>query len=261
MDIAALNSATKYPSIMTYHELDGRGRLQENLLDFAKVDDEEDVIWTEKVDGTNGRIVVLPDGDYFIGKREELIYAKGDRIHNKDLGIMQTLKPIADRIVATGHHPALGSIVTYFLEVYGGTASSGSRQYTEDRALFGARLFDMAVVDLSILERPLDQISSWREHEGPMWFDEEELQDLAPRFSLPLAPRLGTVKASALPKTPEGTHEWLTSALPSTHVALSDGAKGQAEGIVLRTKDRSVIAKARFQDYEKALGIQSKGKR
>lgn len=258
MDIARLNSATKYPSIMTYHELDG-GRLRENRLDFAQVDDEEDVVWTEKVDGTNGRIVMLPDGDYFIGKREELIYAKGDRIiRDRDLGIVQTLKPLAEKLTAM---PIAGYIHTYFLEVYGGAVGPASRQYTEDRNLFGARLFDVAVANPDILDRPIDQISSWREHGGQVWQVEEKLQFLAKWSSTPLTPRLGTVKGEGLPKTLEGTHEWLTSALPSTQVALSEGARGQGEGIVLRTKDRSLIAKARFLDYEKALGIQSKGKR
>ena len=33
---------------------------------------------------------------------------------------------------------------------------------------------------------------------------------------------------------------------------------GAAEGIVLRTPDRSVIAKARFQDYERTLKRRAK---
>jgi hypothetical protein len=41
--------------------------------------------------------------------------------------------------------------------------------------------------------------------------------------------------------------------LPGTRVALDGGAGGRAEGVVLRTADRSVIAKARFQDYRRTL--------
>ncbi|MCU1617221.1 MAG: hypothetical protein JWO98_4761, partial [Frankiales bacterium] len=56
VDLAALNSATKYPSIPTYHELDPKnGGLLEIPTAF-----EGDVVLTEKVDGTNGRIVLLP---------------------------------------------------------------------------------------------------------------------------------------------------------------------------------------------------------
>ncbi|WP_284706371.1 hypothetical protein [Micromonospora phytophila] len=32
-----------------------------------------------------------------------------------------------------------------------------------------------------------------------------------------------------------------------------DGAPGRSEGLVLRAADRSVIAKARFQDYERTI--------
>lgn len=41
--------------------------------------------------------------------------------------------------------------------------------------------------------------------------------------------------------------------LPTTRVALDDEAGGLPEGIVVRTATRSVIAKARFQDYERTL--------
>jgi hypothetical protein len=48
-------------------------------------------------------------------------------------------------------------------------------------------------------------------------------------------------------------HKFLTATLPGTLAALDEDAGGRAEGIVLRSEDRSVIAKARFQDYERAL--------
>ena len=67
----ALNSATKYPPIEMYHVLDERGTLTEDLtFGFAG-----DVVFTEKVDGTNARIILLPGGDYIIGSREHLLYA------------------------------------------------------------------------------------------------------------------------------------------------------------------------------------------
>lgn len=48
--------------------------------------------------------------------------------------------------------------------------------------------------------------------------------------------------------------------LPATQVALSDNALGRAEGVVLRTKDRSRIAKARFEDYARTLAPQQQRK-
>ena len=58
MDLAKLNSATKYPSILTYHELGDRGRLKETVqVPFVEG---QEIFVTEKIDGANGRIVVLP---------------------------------------------------------------------------------------------------------------------------------------------------------------------------------------------------------
>jgi len=54
------------------------------------------VLVTEKVDGCNGRIIILPDG-YLIGSREELLHASGDLIFNSDCGIVETLRPVADK--------------------------------------------------------------------------------------------------------------------------------------------------------------------
>ena len=62
IDLALLNSMTKYPSIPTYHTLDPKnGALSEPASAF-----EGDVIGTEKVDGTNSRIILTPDGRYLI---------------------------------------------------------------------------------------------------------------------------------------------------------------------------------------------------
>lgn len=41
--------------------------------------------------------------------------------------------------------------------------------------------------------------------------------------------------------------------LPRTRSALDEAGGGKPEGIVLRTANRSVIAKARFEDYDRTL--------
>lgn len=90
--VAKLNSATKYPSIETYHRLE-KGILQEEATLF-----EDLTIGTEKVNGTNGRIVFMPDGkDYCIGSREHLLYAKGDRVIRTTEGIVAALKRAGDK--------------------------------------------------------------------------------------------------------------------------------------------------------------------
>ncbi|WP_197999772.1 RNA ligase family protein [Gimesia chilikensis] len=125
LDLTKLNSATKYPSIPTYHALGERGALLAETVDFNG----EPLIATEKVDGTNSRIILMPNGCYLIGSREELLHARGDLIHNPALGIVETLKPTADRIVETVSTPA-DVITVVYLETYGGKTTAAAKQYT-----------------------------------------------------------------------------------------------------------------------------------
>lgn len=244
---AALNSATKYPSIPTYHRLDpeSKGRLTEEPTGFT-----DRVILTEKVDGTNARIVIGRGGDWVIGEREEFLTARGDRIANPAQQIVSSLSSL-DK---DGLSP-LGDITVYYLEAYGGSIGRSAKQYTSTRAL-GYRLFDVAVISREILDWPVERVSSWRKRGGQTFLPESELQSVAYQCQIPLTPRLGTVDARALPATLTGMSKWLIEALPSTHVGLDGGGKGQAEGLVLRSPDRSVIAKARIADYRRTLESQ-----
>lgn len=247
MDLEKLNTATKYPSILTYHGLGDRGGLLETRTGFAHVS-EGPVYMTEKVDGTNGRIVFLRGGDYVIGSREELLYAKGDRVQNPALGIVETLKPLADRLC----NEFFVGIHTLYLEVYGGKIGGQAKQYTSDGEV-DYRLFDVSYAPLKVLDWDRARISHWRENDGQEWFDEQWLRKTNEEYGIRLVPRLGTVDAANLPTSVAKMSEWLKTSLPTTYVALDEGAGGKAEGIVLRTEDRSVIAKARFQDYERTL--------
>jgi hypothetical protein len=251
-----LNSATKYPSIETYHVLGDRGSLTEDLGPFAEIDPDEDVVLTEKVDGANFRIVLLPDGDYFIGIREELIYAKGDRIVPTALnGAAHVAIPYAERVVKWqavygAQYPKHAQV--FFFEVYGSKIGGAAKNYTKGTEM-GARLFDVAFVPLDVLDKPREEIASWRDHGGQTFATEATMLRAAEALKMGLTPRLGTVKGSGLPQSVERMQEWLEQALPTTQVALDDTGLGRAEGIVLRTKNRSRIAKARLEDYEKTL--------
>lgn len=244
VDLRLLNSLTKYPSIATYHALDpSSGCLTSPATVFAG-----EVVATEKVDGTNSRLVLLPDGSYLIGSREELLYAKGDLIGNPALGIVEQLRPVAERL------PRGDGIRVYYLELYGGKVGGAAKQYTRDPARFGWRLFDVA--ELVGWQEPLTwspaKISAWREAGGQPWLPEDALVTLAGQAGLELTPRLWHRPGADLPAGIEDMHQLLTATLPATLVGL-DGAEGRAEGLVLRAPDRSVIAKARFQDYERTL--------
>ena len=76
-DFDKLNSLTKYPSILTYHELGTKGGLKEGLVEGKSFAGQE-VYITEKVDGTNGRVVFATNDkgevvDYLLGSRENLL--------------------------------------------------------------------------------------------------------------------------------------------------------------------------------------------
>ncbi|GAB3954235.1 hypothetical protein GCM10029976_096090 [Kribbella albertanoniae] len=245
-DLDNLNSVTKYPSIPTYHTLDPRnGGLLDEHVSFSGP-----VIGTEKVDGTNARIITLPDGSYLLGSREELLYAKGDLIGNPALGIVAELRAVADALPV----PAADRIEVRFLEVYGGKVTGASKNYTGDRRV-GHRLFDAVYLTgyEDLLAQPRAALSDWREAGNQPFLTEEDLQKLAVADGLALTPRLFTLDATALPHELAATQAFLTEHLPHTLSGLDDTAAGIPEGIVLRTPDRSTIAKARFQDYARTL--------
>jgi len=243
VDLRRLNSLTKYPSIPTYHAQDPKnGGLVDEVVRF-----DGDVVATEKIDGTNARVICLPDGGYVLGSREELLYARGDLIGNPALGIVDAVRPLAEQIASPG-----SAITVFYAEVYGGKVTGAGRQYTGNRAV-GHRLFDVAVIDDWSDRLALDplEISTWRETGGQRFLAETALAAAAALAGVALTPRVATLAADEIPVGITEMHEFLTAALPTTLSALDDDAGRRPEGLVLRTSDRRVIAKARFQDYER----------
>jgi hypothetical protein len=247
VDLRALNSLTKYPSIPTYHLLDPRnGGLQEQAVVFSGP-----VLGTEKVDGTNARMILTPGGDWLLGSREELLHARGDLIGNPSQGIVAALKPVVEALP-----PVTGEeIRVFYVELYGGKVGAAAKQYTTDPARYGWRCFDVLVLrdPAEQLAWPAERIAGWRDGGGQTFLAEDDLAAAARDAGLELTPRLFTVDAAELPTDLEKTSAWLAEQLPKTRVPLDADAPGGAEGIVLRSTDRGVIAKARFQDYARTL--------
>lgn len=250
MDLDKLNSATKYPSIQTYHQMGQRGRINSKVqVGFPPG---EKLYLSEKVDGTNGRILLLHDGprDYIVGSREEFLFAKGDLIWNTTYEIKTVLAPIADRMEESTKP---GHVLVYFFEVYG-AGLPAAKQYTAGKAM-GARVFDVCSVPLEILEMPIEKIASWRDHGGQSFCREEEIDIAAGSIMVDRTPYLGAV--DEIPTGLEDTYEWMKQFRTSRcHLG---GGTGRSEGIVARTADRKAVAKLRFEDYEKTLGIQRGG--
>ena len=165
VDLRKLNSLTKYPSIPTYHTMGPKnGVLLDEFIRF-----EEPVLATEKVDGTNARMVFVPGGIFLLGSREEFLYGRGDLIGNPSMGIVEALRPLAERLCDTVRPDA---VVVYFGELYGGKITAGSKQYTTTQRV-GFRLFDAIVMtDFEAqMEQAPEAISTWREGGGQAFVD------------------------------------------------------------------------------------------
>lgn len=257
--LAKVNSMTKYPSILTYHQLGERGRLDDHVQ--VPFDASDELIVTEKVDGTNTRFIFLPENDYLIGSREDLIHARGDRIWIPTGGIVDTIR---DTSLYTAVEDTEDIIVLYG-EVYGGKASSGSKNYT-GKGNAGFRLFDVVRIEAGELFQEMltwdrAKIASWREAGGQQFLKETSIVSYANRFDLDTTPRLAEIKGSELPIKHEDVLEWLKKVTPKTQCRLDDGAKAKSEGVVVRTKDRRRIAKIRYEDYERTLRPQNTHKK
>ncbi|WP_437477398.1 RNA ligase family protein [Sorangium sp. So ce1014] len=249
IDLKKLNSITKYPSIPTYHAMGDGGRLTEE----RQVGFEGEVYLSEKVDGTNSRLIVSSDGDYIIGSREELLHARGDRIWNPSMGIVDAVRPVAERFFQSGRWTS--AVMVLFMETYGRNVGGNAKQYTGMKTV-SVRLFDVIVFDGELEEmarRSPEEIAAWRENGGQPFVGSELTAAHAEGLGIEPTPRLGTVTAQEIPMSIQDTAAWLASKLDRTRCALDDGAGGAPEGIIARSADRSRIAKLRFEDYRRTL--------
>lgn len=257
-DLAKLNSLTQYPSIPTYHALDpATGGLTPHAEPFFG-----EVVLTEKVDGTNGRIVLLPSGEWLIGSREEFLTARGDIVYNTKFGLVDVVRPIAEKLLA---QVPLGSdtMVTFYVEVFGGNIGQYAKNYTTSKETFGVRLFDVAYTtylnDKMSWDR--EKISSWRQHGGQEFATEWSLETISKMYGVPRVPVLATLRSGELPYGIEDMHAFVQKMLPTSLVALDETARKRPEGLVLRTFDRSTIAKARLQNYERTMKLREETER
>ncbi|WP_028552714.1 RNA ligase family protein [Paenibacillus sp. UNC451MF] len=255
MDLKKINSLTKYPSILTYHELGEKGRLTNELSESKGFSDSEVFVY-EKVDGENSRIIFFKNNhneiDYLIGSREELLYAKGDRIGNPYGNIAEFLKPLAERIIADIISKEDWALTVIYQESYGGKTKA-AKNYTDSKTQ-GYRVFDVFSLDqdelVRLLELPQEKIAEWRDHGNQPFYDETEKKKFIDKMELEFAPLLETIKASDFPTSLENTFSFLKQ-FESTKVGID--ASGKSEGIIVRTSDRKQIRKIRFEDYERTL--------
>jgi len=250
MNLRKLNSATKYPSIQTYHALGRKGRLTEEVqVGFAS----ETVHVSEKVDGTNTRIIVAPDGRFIVGSRNDLLWHSTDLLFNPAQSIVEVLRPRVDGWLARGTMvPREGALRVFYGESYGGRITGASKNYSRAGAT-DFRLFD--VMELpedalrTVLSWNVEEIAAWREGGGQPFWDSRSLESLG----LPLTPQLAI--DGGVPMGHQAVLDWMTALLPQSLCTLDDTGLGGPEGLIVRNRDRSRIAKIRFQDYRRTLNI------
>lgn len=241
----SLNSATKYPSIPTLHKLGDKGILTDELnIDLSG----ETFYVTEKIDGTNCRIIVFSDGSYMIGSREELLYASGDYLRNPALGIVDAVKHFADGL--SKYSPPGGRILVYYGEVFGGKVTSGSKNYTTNGET-DFSLFDVAELENTVMNNPPEMISRWRDQGGQKFWDAEGLKRVKGVRAVPYIDHSNLSYLSS--QTHADTLNWMRGLLPETRAIIGPGALKRPEGVVIRTPDRRKIAKVRFEDYERTV--------
>lgn len=249
LNVQALNSASKYPSILSYHKHGNKGLLTEELNCVPPYGELLGI--TEKIDGSNSRIIIFLDNNkwrFVIGSRETLLYSNGDFLIKEEYSIVETLLPLAEmlqkQIVYELREDALN---TFYFEVFGDSKQPESKNYSDFHSP-SFRLFDISVVSLDTLDKPIKEIAAWRERGGQNFHDEAGLQDVKNKLDLNLVPRHW---GNQLPATIEDTYKWLQKNIPETGCLLDSSGKGQAEGLVVRNSDRSFITKIRFEDYER----------
>jgi hypothetical protein len=242
--LPALTSATAYPSIETYHALGDKGRLTEE----RNVVFEDDVVVTEMIDGANARIIFEPlDADigeirgWLIGSREKLLTAADDLVYNPSEGIVECVRDVANSVRALAESEL---ITVIFGEVYGGKQNA-SKHYTSSGA-WGYRVFDIAVIPADKLFESRERLASWRDHGGQEFLTTKMLKRTAAMWDLHLVPE---VVAPAPPADVRGTSDWLAEYAPKSLATLDEAATARPEGLVVRSPDRSKIAKIRFEDY------------
>lgn len=240
-----LNTLTKYPSILTLHAIGERGRLLNGLTTPISSDDEMSA--TEKIDGTNVRILCYGD-EHVFGSREFLLSHNDDLFFDPAQGIVESMREFGFAF------PKTEKLLVIYGELYGGRVSSNSKWYGTDKV--GFRLFDVVEFkNLDVLNLLLPHISSWREKEtetgivyGQNFLKADEIKQRFSQFEMvPSVPfELGDM-------THETIMENLKKFIPSTNVAHSENALKRAEGVVIRNADRTKIVKLRFEDYERTL--------
>jgi hypothetical protein len=224
VDLHKLNSMTKYPSIPTYHTLGEKGVLREDVqVPFAGR-----VVGTEKVDGTNCRLIFGPDGSAVVGSREDLLWERRDLIGNPAMGIVEAVRDAVQQLYEKLCRP--NRVAVYYVEVFGRNIGAGARNYTRSVRV-GLRLFGVVLIEdyEEVLAWPAERIAQWRDQGGQPYLETGRLAEATVEAGFEPVPALFDLDASQLPTGLEETQHFLLG-LGDSRCRLDDEAAGEPEG-------------------------------
>lgn len=239
-DLGRLHARTAYPLISSYHPPDP------DTGDLGDVMPKPpgDVIATELLDGVTCRVVLFADRSYLIGNPQRWLFARGDVVGDAAHGMVNAVRPLADRLSETASVESDAVLVVYG-ELFGGKTAAAAR-YT-GRKEVGYRTTDVARVPLH-----------GEDSEVP-FLPEKELTAFASEHGLPLVPRVARFPARDLPTKPVAVLTLMEELLPGSRCRLDADADDNPAGLIVRTPDRSWLAALRFDDYWRA-GFAANGK-
>ena len=262
--IDKVNSITEYPSILTYHKLGDKGTLLNELYNENRFNKNEELEVTEKIDGTNMRLIIS-NSDYFIGTRSKIVYAKGDRIINDPAVevVLKDCKYLIDSFI--GDRLIDNNIYVIYGEVYGYNICDGSKVYcsvnnSEHRKfrVFDVKAFPCLKLE-EILDRSIEDVSRYKDSSKDYWYDYDMLDAFCEQFQLERTPVRMRLNESELPTDLDETYKWMLDNFNESLAVIGSPVEGKdynvrfgkSEGVVIRNKERTVISKLRFEDYER----------
>jgi RNA ligase len=187
-----------------------------------------------------------------VGSREDLLWCTNDLIHNPAQEIVETVRELA---IALRDHEFSDAIVALYGEVYGHKVGAAAKQYTKTEQT-DFRLFDVCRVSkealTQLMVQPLENLAAWRESGHQPFDGVDELDVLSGEPGIRRVPSRGSFPADQIPTDLAATKVFLNQFARSA-ACLDDTGLGEAEGIILRSKDRRQIAKLRFEDYRRSV--------
>lgn len=247
-----LNSLTKFPSIFQPWAAVQQDKRPCYVGDIISNKFSQSVFRvTEKVDGTNARLIVTDDG-WFIGAREELLAYSYDLLVHEQNFIVETLRPIAE-VVAHGiaeglRNEPFGAVVLYG-EVFGDGIQKRYRGQPRGFRVFATR---RCMWEVSPNPQVWRQTSTGFDFRGSL-NAAQEFVDAYGRGVLTTVPDLGWVSGDVL-ADPRAALAWLrrfsdSRAVPGAQcegvVLLSDGDYTKADDGSLQRN----IHKIKFEDF------------